>query len=350
MKDIETAKRLIELLKSESENEFELHRVEVLEHDLIQGLPEAQAVDEQHQQFNGTTFKLNPGGHYTTSISIHRAVWMYYNGEIPDGREIHHVDFNKSNNDISNLQLLTRLEHRKLHNPKGFRHGQPFEKEFTCDVCGKKYVAFDTGQKTHYCSKYCLEQAKHERLIKVLTCPNCGREFTARKFDNRTRFCSKQCAREYNHNQAIETKICPVCGKSFECFKYRNQECCSRECGVKWRTIKQSETRVCADCGKEFLATKRSNKRFCDECIEAHQSNGRKQSTKLQDRYQQAYEERTCPICNSKFSVSKRVEQECCSRSCRSKLRYLRETAQAIGAKRLAQILNICTSESGLER
>lgn len=341
MKNIENAKKIIYELKAEAENEFELHRIETLEHDLINGLPKAEQIDECHQKFNGITYRLNAGGHYATSAQIHRDVWRYYCGEIPEGSyEIHHIDFDKSNNDISNLQLMTRKEHRCLHNPKGHRYGQQIAKEMTCDVCGKSYVGFDCGQATHYCSKYCLEKAKHERLIKVLVCPNCGGEFTARKFDNRTRFCSQQCAREYTHNQAVETKTCPVCGKIFECFKYRQQECCSRECGVRWRTIKQSETRICVDCGKEFMATKKSKKKWCSECASKHQINGQQKSTKLRERYQEAYEERTCPVCGKAFAVLKRVEKECCSRSCRSKLRCIREAAQSMGAEQLTRILD----------
>lgn len=46
---------------------------------------------------------------------IHRLVWEKYNGEIPDGYQIHHIDGNKLNNDISNLQLLSAEEHTRLH-------------------------------------------------------------------------------------------------------------------------------------------------------------------------------------------------------------------------------------------
>ena len=47
--------------------------------------------------------------------TIHRMVWEYYNGEIPEGYVIHHKDENKLNNSIDNLQLLTRKEHKILH-------------------------------------------------------------------------------------------------------------------------------------------------------------------------------------------------------------------------------------------
>lgn len=47
--------------------------------------------------------------------TIHRMVWEYYNGKIPEGYVIHHKDENKLNNSIDNLQLLTRKEHKILH-------------------------------------------------------------------------------------------------------------------------------------------------------------------------------------------------------------------------------------------
>lgn len=40
----------------------------------------------------------------------HRLVWIAFNGEIPDGYEVDHVDNIKSNCRLSNLQLLTRRE------------------------------------------------------------------------------------------------------------------------------------------------------------------------------------------------------------------------------------------------
>lgn len=47
--------------------------------------------------------------------TIHRMVWEYYNGNVPEGYVIHHKDENKLNNSIDNLQLLTRKEHKIFH-------------------------------------------------------------------------------------------------------------------------------------------------------------------------------------------------------------------------------------------
>lgn len=40
-------------------------------------------------------------------VMAHRVVWSYYNGDIPEGMEINHIDGNKKNNRINNLELVT---------------------------------------------------------------------------------------------------------------------------------------------------------------------------------------------------------------------------------------------------
>lgn len=46
-----------------------------------------------------------------------RAVWIIANGPIPKGYVIHHVDENRANDTLQNLQALTRTEHFKIHHP-----------------------------------------------------------------------------------------------------------------------------------------------------------------------------------------------------------------------------------------
>ena len=45
----------------------------------------------------------------------HRIVWERFNGPVPEGMQVHHIDGNKINNDIGNLELLTPLEHKRIH-------------------------------------------------------------------------------------------------------------------------------------------------------------------------------------------------------------------------------------------
>lgn len=46
----------------------------------------------------------------------HRLVMEQSIGRYLDkNEEVHHIDYNKMNNDISNLLLVTKTEHRRIH-------------------------------------------------------------------------------------------------------------------------------------------------------------------------------------------------------------------------------------------
>lgn len=63
----------------------------------------------------------------------HRHIWEKYYGEIPKEHHIHHIDNNPSNNEISNLKLLTNREHRAFYHKKN--NGGLIR---TCIDCGLK--------------------------------------------------------------------------------------------------------------------------------------------------------------------------------------------------------------------
>jgi hypothetical protein len=55
-------------------------------------------------------------GHYNLNrkhFLVHRAVWEAFNGEIPEGYDIDHIDGNPHNNSLDNLQVISLLENIK---------------------------------------------------------------------------------------------------------------------------------------------------------------------------------------------------------------------------------------------
>lgn len=67
--------------------------------------------------FNGIKFTLRNNGYYSRTDGdrglMHRYVWEFYKSKIPAGYDIHHIDHNKENNKIENLELYTKAEHSR---------------------------------------------------------------------------------------------------------------------------------------------------------------------------------------------------------------------------------------------
>lgn len=69
----------------------------------------------------------------TKSYLTHRFVYETFFGEIPEGMQIHHIDHDKQNNTLDNLQMVTDEEnklHAKLAGRKtgGLRHKKYLKK------------------------------------------------------------------------------------------------------------------------------------------------------------------------------------------------------------------------------
>ena len=64
----------------------------------------------------------------------HVVVWERYNGTVPDGLQIHHIDHDKLNNDISNLKLVGSIEHKRMHSGCELRDGVWWK---PCKICGQ---------------------------------------------------------------------------------------------------------------------------------------------------------------------------------------------------------------------
>ncbi|MBR1646194.1 MAG: HNH endonuclease [Selenomonadaceae bacterium] len=229
MKQPERVTELLAELRALTENDFERHRIDVLERYLT-APPTVEVIDNTHQRFDGVIYAKRASGHYGRHTSIHRAVWYYYNGKIPEETNIHHIDCNPANNSISNLQLLTIAEHAGIHHSKNIE-------EKICPICGNTFNPRKQNQT--FCSipcsaKHISQTAKKSPVEK--TCPVCGKSFSLRYQNYKQLCCSPSCSKKYQwandvYDVNIE-KICPICGKNFVTRSKRGIYC-SKKCSNK---------------------------------------------------------------------------------------------------------------------
>lgn len=211
------------------------------------------------QYFNGYRFTLSKNGKYYRCAKLkknmHRYVWEYYNGEIPKGYEIHHVDFDRSNNDISNLQMLSRSDHRKLHAEALTTAQRNWRRNNLNEAARPKAMEWHGSEEgkiwhANHAKKMIAEGKLNKK--KVFACEFCGKQFgqVARKGH---KFCSGSCQQKYRRRNGLdnEERICTVCGKAFLVNKSRSTQTCSKSCTAKYQWRERYESKISNENNKE---------------------------------------------------------------------------------------------------
>lgn len=131
---------------------------------------------------------------------LHRDVWVFHNGPIPDGYEIHHIDGDTGNNDISNLECMPRKEHRKGHAPEVSARSSTKEHLEHLDsirVLASEWHGSEEGRAWHRehakTSLAAARKAVQENGLKDVPaiCVWCGTDCVGKS--SRKRFCSTRC-------------------------------------------------------------------------------------------------------------------------------------------------------------
>lgn len=184
-----------------------------------------------------------------------RTTWVFEDKEYPIPLEVHHIDGDRTNNELNNLMLLCSNCHR-----------------FTDNYCGK-----NIQNKTELEKKERCYTVKVEPFIKK--CKNCGKEFET--IDNSQKFCSLQCAGEDSRKcirpkkEELEILIREKSYKELSrqfgvtdnaikkwCIYYGIKKYKKKDLGLYYREHKN----ICENCGKEFNGNKQETKFCSKEC------------------------------------------------------------------------------------
>lgn len=167
---------------------------------------------------------------------LHRDIWIFRNGPIPKGYEIHHHDGNPLNNTIENFRCVTKAEHRKLDAERG-AYDTPAVKA-NLNRIRHLTVAWhksEEGRKWH------SENAKKCFANRVATprpCKQCKKEFLSVFKD--AAICGPNCAQKVRRDSGLDDveRLCQLCQSKFKVNKYKKTKTCSSSCGnkVRWAT------------------------------------------------------------------------------------------------------------------
>ena len=189
----------------------------------------------------------NKTGYYLSSkkignkrLRLHVYVWQKYNGDIPEGYHVHHIDMDKSNNEIFNLALVEGKSHIKHHGRKLSDEERERRRINIIQNGVPKARAWHRSKEGfEWHSKRGKENMKMRKEI-TYACTFCGNEFKSKRIynDNENKFCCNNCKSAYRRKQGYDNvkKTCEWCGAEYEANKYQKTKYC-KNCSDRrvWR-------------------------------------------------------------------------------------------------------------------
>ena len=99
--------------------------------------PEKKQRELKHQKATQSKKKYHQVRLWNNGVGklyyVHRLVWETFVGEIPKNQQIDHIDGDTSNNNLSNLQLLTRRQNTKKYHRTRTDHWRLHREEMVKD-------------------------------------------------------------------------------------------------------------------------------------------------------------------------------------------------------------------------
>lgn len=191
--------------------------------------PTKDDIETESVEFNGYKYNRYPNSERVAHQRyfmraggkhlLHRDVWEFYNGAIPDGYHVHHKDGDWNNNDISNLECLPAEEHYKEHyqyssefnsRPEQLEHLERIRPQAAAWHSSEEGRAWhdehakETVPKMHEGLKRYQQFCRENPTTK--TCTECGKTFTSPS--PHAEICSNTCAcRRYRRRKREANRV-----------------------------------------------------------------------------------------------------------------------------------------------
>ena len=167
---------------------------------------DVQVISSTVQRFNGVSYYLCGKYFQRRGVRLHRMVWEYHNGKIPQGYHVHHMDEDRSNNAIENLRLMPGNEHVSAHANEQERVDMSRGNIERAREAARRWHSSEAGLAYH--SVLGKENWK-KRTVQTYVCSYCGRKFQTKHIygEGKNHFCHQNCkasfrrARLRNENQ-----------------------------------------------------------------------------------------------------------------------------------------------------
>lgn len=95
--------------------------------------------DGRTRMYDKITHKVTSYPRYLMEIELGRP--------LETDEDVHHIDGNPLNNDISNLEVIKHGEHQRMHSTKYY------DKMAICSYCGKEFMWSSLSQRNHNSNK-----------------------------------------------------------------------------------------------------------------------------------------------------------------------------------------------------
>ena len=169
-------------------------------------------------------------------IRAHQWVWLNHHFKAPKGYHIHHINDNKSDNRIENLELIKGSRHLGYHMIKHMLDPSKKQKlQKLCETIRPLTKAWHKSAEGRAWHKFHAIKSNFGNWDPIkYECQECNKEYWSKlKAKGRTRFCSNACKSKWRRHNKLDDieKKCPICEKVYRTSKYSRSKTCSKICG-----------------------------------------------------------------------------------------------------------------------